>query len=676
MRPVSSERQIEAVSLLGRYLWQDHSLEDTLSEAARLAAVAAGADAAVVLECASGHPALAVRAAYGWAPALAPETYAGSNSIATQALDSPSGRLVLIDVAGAGDEPAAGLAQGVRAGCAAQVGHPAHPFGALVVYSREPGAFAAETAACLESLAAVLGLAVRRARRTAELDRERDERFRLASLVEGTDDAIVSATLDGTIVSWNPGAERLYGYAAHEIVGEDVSVLVPSERHTDRHRLLNLVRAGQRIPAFDAEHRRKNGSPVTVSLSLSPVRDQHGQVVAIAGIAHDVTETRRFESELRQSAKMEAVGRLAGGLAHDFNNMLTVIDGYSELLLMRLPADSAERGLVEEIHKAGERAAELARQLMVFSRKSMVEPQVLHVSEVVQSDVDMLTRVIGEDVIIQTRLGTELPHVMADRAQFEQVLVNLVINARDAMPRGGRVLVETASVEVDHARGVGPRELAPGQYVTLSVTDTGIGMDKATLSRIFEPFFTTKGSGRGTGLGLAMLQTFVIQSGGHVTVDSTPGLGTTFRLYLPTVALPVAAAPGGTVTEAPSGTESILIVEDDDAVRVFTEAVLKAAGYLVLSAANGADALALAGATAHPIDLLMSDVVMPVLGGHALAEQFRTIHPEAEVLFTSGYTPEAVSRRGVAIPAARFLQKPYSPAALCRKIRLILGVEA
>jgi CheY-like chemotaxis protein len=344
---------------------------------------------------------------------------------------------------------------------------------------------------------------------------------------------------------------------------------------------------------------------------------------------------------------MEAVGRLAGGLAHDFNNMLTVIDGYSELALMKLPDDSPVRGLVDEIHKAGERAADLTRQLMVFSRKSMVEPHVMDLSEVVEGAVATLTRIIGEDVAIETRLAADLHNVMADRSQLDQVLFNLVINARDAMPLGGKVIIETANVEFASAHGVGPREVPAGQYVMLAITDTGMGMDAATRARVFEPFFTTKGSGRGTGLGLAMVQSFVMQSGGHLAVYSEPGHGSTFKLYLPTVALPVAAVPSERPAEPPAGTETVLVVEDDDAVRVFTEAVLKAAGYEVLAAANGAEALDLARSTPRAIHLLMSDVVMPVLGGHALAEQMRSIHPEARVLFTSGYTPEAVSRKGI-----------------------------
>ena len=450
-----------------------------------------------------------------------------------------------------------------------------------------------------------------------------------------------------------------------------MSVLIPHDREGDRHVLVERLRAGQRIPAFDAIHRRKDGTPVTVSLSLAPVRDRRGAIVAFSGIAHDVTETRRLESQLRQSAKMEAVGRLAGGLAHDFNNMLTVIDGYSELVLMKLAADSPVRGLVEEIHKAGERAADLTRQLMVFSRKSMVEPQVLDLSEVVQADVDMLSRVIGEDVVIETSLAAGLDHVMADRTQLEQVLVNLVLNARDAMPTGGTVPITTANATLATPLRVRGHEVPPGQYVVLAVRDIGVGMDAATLRRIFEPFFTTKGSGRGTGLGLAMLQSFLMQSGGHVTVESEPGQGTTFHLYLPTVELPVAARPHAVTEAAPEGTETVLVVEDDDAVRVYTESVLRAAGYEVLTAANGAEALDLAARTPH-LHLLMSDVVMPVLGGHALAEEFRRLHPQARVLFTSGYTPEAVSLRGVVIPAEQFIQKPYAPAALCRKVRGVL----
>ncbi|MCC7181181.1 MAG: PAS domain S-box protein [Acidobacteria bacterium] len=670
---MSPHRQIEAIALLGRYLWQDHSIDELVQEAARLAVEGTRADAALVLERTVGNRLSTARASLGWAePPGIRDLTLGTGWHGPAVLEAPGVVAIIDDLRDRPEEPPVFAARGFRAAAATLIGDPARPFGVLGVYSRTRGALDTGIVPFLSSLATTLGLAIRRAQLTAELNREREERFRLGSLVEGSDDAIVTATLHGTILSWNPGAERLYGYAAHEIVGQDVSVLVPAERDPDRQRLLERVCAGERIPAFDAGHRRKDGSPVTVSLSLSPVRGREGEIVALAGIAHDVTETRRLESHLRQSAKMEAVGRLAGGVAHDFNNMLTVIDGYSELALLKLPGDSPVRSLVEEIHKAGERAAELTRQLMAFSRKSMAEPQVLDLSEVVEATVTTLTRIIGEDVRIETRLAPDLRNVMADRSQLDQVLFNLIINARDAMPLGGTITIETANVEFDSAHGVGPREVPPGQYVLLAVTDTGVGMDAATRARIFEPFFTTKGSGRGTGLGLAMVQNFVVQSGGHLAVYSEPGHGSAFKLYLPTVTLPVAATRSESAADAPAGTETILVVEDDDAVRVFTEAVLNAAGYEVLAASNGAEALERAQATSTAIHLLMSDVVMPVLGGHALAEQMRSIHPEARVLFTSGYTPDAVSRKGIAIPPRYFLQKPYSPAALCRKVRGVL----
>jgi PAS domain S-box-containing protein len=673
MRPPTSNPSIEAVSRLGRDVWKGDQLDQLLAKAARLAADAAGGDAALVLERSLGNRLTTAGGVYGWQTAptvrdlISPTTWH-----APEVLEKRDGALLIADLRERRNEPPIFLANGFRSVAAVLIGHANRPYGVLAVYARRPEAFGADVLPLLSTLAVILGLAVRHAHLTADLDRERDDRFRLASLVEGSDDAIVSATLDGTIISWNPGAERLYGYPAHEIVGRDVSMLVPAERTSDRHYLLDRVRSGERIPAFDAVHRRKDGSPVTISLSLSPIHDRHGQVVAVAGIAHDITETRRLESSLRQSAKMEAVGRLAGGLAHDFNNMLTVIDGYSELVLMKLPADSPVRSLVEEIHRAGERAAELTRQLMVFSRKSMVEPRVLDLSEVVLADVDMLKRVIGEDIAIETRLANDLDHVMADRAQFDQMLVNLVINARDAMPDGGQVTIETANVTFTAAHGVVPREVPPGAYVMLAVSDVGVGMDAATLKRLFEPFFTTKGSGRGTGLGLTMLQNFVMQSGGYVGVYSEPGQGTTFKIYLPTVALPLAAQHAPRSDKPPAGTETILVVEDDDAVRFFTEAVLKAAGYDVMTASNGIEALSMARSSTHPIHLLMSDVVMPVLGGHALAEQFQALRPQARVLFTSGYTPEAVTRKGIAIPADQFIQKPYSPAGLCRTIREML----
>ncbi len=327
---MSPERQIEAVAQFGRYLWQDHSIDNLVQEAARLAVEGTRADAALVLERTVGNRLSTARASLGWAePPGVRDLAPGSAWHGPGVLENPGHVAIIDDLRDRPEEPPIFAAQGFRAAAAALIGDPARPFGVLGVYSRTRGALGTAIVPVLSSLATTLGLAIRRAQLTAELNREREERFRLGSLVEGSDDAIVTMTLQGTLLSWNPGAERLYGYAAHEIVGQDVSVLVPAERDPDRKYLLERVRAGERIPAFDAEHRRKDGSAITVSLSLSPVRGREGEIVALAGIAHDVTETRRLESHLRQSAKMEAVGRLAGGVAHDFNNMLAVIDGYS-----------------------------------------------------------------------------------------------------------------------------------------------------------------------------------------------------------------------------------------------------------------------------------------------------------------------------------------------------------
>jgi signal transduction histidine kinase/ActR/RegA family two-component response regulator len=416
-------------------------------------------------------------------------------------------------------------------------------------------------------------------------------------------------------------------------------------------------------------HRRKDGSIVIVDVVS---RDfVFGGRAARLVLAIDVTEQRRLEDQLRQSQKIEAVGQLAGGIAHDFNNLLTIIKGNVELSLHQLPTGVPLRHDLEQIAQAASRAAMLTKQLLAFSRKQVLTPAVLDVNEVVAEAERMLRRVIGEDITFVTELAPAVSRVTADRGQIEQVLVNLVVNARDAMPTGGVLTVATRDVDVSAAEAAA-RGILPGSYVTLRVRDTGFGMDDATRSRIFEPFFTTKPVGRGTGLGLATVHGVVHQSGGFVTVDSSPGSGSTFTVFLPCSAQ-IEIANGATVAghAIERGSETILLVEDEDEVRAVARRVLAEAGYTVLEAANAAEAIGIFDRSPTSIAMLVSDVVMPGLNGHELSHMLRLRAPRLRTLFVSGYSFDA--RVGSsAFDDDSFLPKPYDPSELARRVRAIL----
>src|SRR5205809_3987276 len=382
---------------------------------------------------------------------------------------------------------------------------------------------------------------------------------------------------------------------------------------------------------------------------------------------------RQSEERLRQAQKMEAVGRLAGGVAHDFNNLLTVITSYSDLLLEDLGPDDPKRDDVGQIRQAAEGAAALTRQLLAFSRQQVLEPKVLDLKATVAATEKLLKRLIGEDVQLTTFLAPDLGVVKADPGQIEQIIINLAVNARDAMPTGGRLTIEAANVDMDETYVRGHAPAGPGRYVMLALSHTGIGMDQQTKARIFEPFFTTKEPGKGTGLGLATVYGIVKQSGGFIWVYSEPGHGTTFKIYLPQVEAPlegraVGAAPG----DLPRGTETILLVEDAAAVRAVTRQVLERQGYTVLEAAHGAAALQTAAGHPGPIHLLLTDVVMPVLSGRQLADQLARLRPDAKVLYASGYTDDAVVRHGVLEAGISYLQKPFTADSLARKVREVL----
>jgi two-component system cell cycle sensor histidine kinase/response regulator CckA len=505
-------------------------------------------------------------------------------------------------------------------------------------------------------------------------DRRRAERQiqEQASLLERATDAIMVLGPDDRVRYWNRGAERLYGWTAVEVVGISIAALHGESRAAGR------VEAEQAVLekgewAGELSNVTKAGRAVTVESRWTLVRDDASKPSATLIIDTDVTEQKMLAGQLAQAQRMEGIGMLAGGVAHDFNNLLTVIIGYSEMLLSDNRNEAQGRELVHEIKKAGERAATLTRQLLAFSRKQVLQPVTLDLNALIAELEKMLRRLIGEHIDLATALDPDLGRVKADPGQIEQVALNLVVNARDAMPTGGRITIETRNVELDASSMVDKQGAQPGPYVMLAVCDTGCGMDEATKVRIFEPFFTTKEVGKGTGLGLATVYGVVKQSGGHVAVYSEPGQGTTFKIYLPRTK--DAILPGASPTSpaaSTQGDETVLLAEDDEAIRRIARIVLESSGYTVLAAQDGDEALQIAREHQGPIHLLLTDLVMPKMSGRQLAELLVPIYPRMGVLYLSGYTDDAVVRRGLLETAAAFLQKPFTPIVLTRKVREVL----
>ena len=617
----------------------------------------------------------------------------------------------------------------------------------------------------------------------------------LSSVVHSSGDSIISWRLDGRVTTWNLGATRLYGYAAEEMIGESIVRLMPEERRSDFAELVQGIRAGEHFDRFQTVRRRKDGSLVHVSLSLSPMRDSGGNIVGASGVGRDVTarvaaeeklrrtlerlqavvshmpivlwtldrdgivtlsegtlleklglkpgqlvgqsalemfrdnkeiydhmraaldgemlhftlpyagvmvetwyvpikddegriqgtigmglditERVQLEAQFRQAQKMEAVGRLAGGIAHDFNNLLTAILGYAELVLEQLPADSELAADIDQIRRAGLSASSLTRQLLAFSRRQMLKPEVICINDVVARTETLLRRLIGEDIELTTRLDTELAHVSADPAQIEQVIVNLAVNARDAMAEGGQLTVETGNVYLDSAFASAHMGARTGAHVMMKVSDTGIGMDESIKAHLFEPFFTTKEKTKGTGLGLATVYGVVKQSGGFIWADSAPGQGATFTMYLPVVDAPLtdhAEAPGSKLTPE-AAHETILLVEDQDDVRRVAAAILRHGGYDVIEAAHPHAALAIVRDPGARFDLLLTDVVMPDMSGRELARVAANVRANLKVLYTSGYAENAIVEHGVIEPGLAFVPKPFTPKALLRAVRGVLDED-
>ncbi len=632
---------------------------------------------------------------------------------------------------------------------------------------------------------------------------------RLSAIVESSDDIIIGGMLDGTIASWNRGAERAYGYSAEEVLGKPVSILCPPERKGEVEALTERIKQGEMIEHFDTVRVRKDGKRIDVSISVSPVKDEAGRIIGIAAIgrditerkrrdreererlrlhqstlatvpsailvldaglrvvmanrscadvlglppaevagelladllpasllAHeslqeqvqaiataggaaeafgvrysasgrdekfldirvhgircpeaelaaaeeghpsvlmvltDVTEQRRLQEQLRQAAKVEAIGKLAGGVAHDFNNMLTGISGYTEFALSEVDPQSKAHDDLLQVRKLARRAAGLTQQLLAFSRKQTLELAPTHLNKLIENVINMLKRLIGEDIELCFAPAPSLGIVRVDRGQIDQILMNLAVNARDAMPQGGKLTIETANVVLDEAYAKAHVGVKPGAYVMCAVADSGCGMDPETQAQIFDPFFTTKEVGRGTGLGLSTVYGIVKQHGGNIWVYSEPGQGTTFKIYLPRVD---SDAKGRSCEpdpqEAPKGSETILVVEDESVVRDIASRVLRGQGYTVFVAASPNEAEEVFAQHADEIDLVLTDVVMPQRSGRKLHERLAAMRDSIKVLYMSGYTDNAIVHHGVLDPGTAFIQKPFNAAALARKIRSVL----
>ena len=498
---------------------------------------------------------------------------------------------------------------------------------------------------------------------------------RLEAVIQSSPLAIVAMDLSSQVKSWNSAAERIFGWSADEVLNR-TPPFVDGEQQEEFRARVELAGRGELIAGLERGWKRKDGSPIDVAVWTAPMRDSGRPTSSIIMTIADISERKKLEEQLRHSQKMEAVGRLAGGVAHDFNNLLTVINGYGHMMLDALTSGDRMHGHAEQIVKAGNQAAALTTQLLAFSRRQMIQPKVVDLNHLITNLEKMLRRVIGEDVALHTLLSPDLASIKADPNQMEQVLINLVANARDAMPRGGALTIATKNVTLDEYLSCEGADIPPGSYVEMAVADTGEGMDADTRSHLFEPFFTTKERGKGTGLGLSSVYGSVQQNGGGIVVWSERGSGAAFRIYLPQLSEPEPAQkPEPAPVRIRRGTETILLVEDEVPLRRMLRESLSDAGYHVLEAGDGAEALRKWEPQAAYIDLLLTDVVMPLVNGRELAERLSAVAPGMPVLYISGYADDVIAYHGVLEDGTTVIQKPFSPAALLLKLREILDAR-
>jgi PAS domain S-box-containing protein len=534
---------------------------------------------------------------------------------------------------------------------------------------------------------AVTAVSVVVARRRQALERSAQQseadRGVLAAIVESSEDAIIGKTLDGVITSWNSGAHRMYGYRASEVLGRSVSLIMGPEEAAQLPCILAQVTRGDRVEPYETRRVHKDGMLLDVSVGVSPIRNSTGTVVGAAAVARDISGRKRAEAERQvlqqrshQAQRLQSLGQLAGGIAHDFNNLLAVILNYATFVAEQTRDNTAVHADVTHIRTAAERAAGLTRQLLTFARAETVLPEILDLNEIVANVHSLLARSIGEHIELIVARWPTTAMVRADRGQMEQVLLNLAVNARDAMPDGGTLLIETTVAELDDTRGdlqVAPLPAPrPGRYVRVLVSDTGVGMSPEVAAHVFEPFFTTKPRGQGTGLGLATAYGIITAAGGSIEVSSEPDVGTTIRVFLPAVDVPQAPALTRPVKPPPHASgETILVVEDEDAVRDLVVRILDRNGYTVLAASNGPEALKLGWE--HPCQLLLTDVIMPDMSGRRLAELMRQHDPHLPVLFMSGYSDGLLDTQRVLDDGIELLQKPFTERDLLDRVHTIVN---
>jgi two-component system cell cycle sensor histidine kinase/response regulator CckA len=547
--------------------------------------------------------------------------------------------------------------------------------GQLFLYSSDNVSRLAVNAAVAPAMAILVGTIQARLESERRISAQHLSDERQRALTENSSDAILTADIDGIIRSANPAAALIYGYPMNELVGSSMVRLAPDERRQqfgdDLRRFLATGYAPPQWQGREATARHASGRGIPIEVSFGVYGS--GSDRRITWVVRDITRRRELQAQVLQASKMDAIGRLAGGVAHDFNNILTAIVGNAALLAESLPQGD-DRALVHNIEDAATRATGLTRQLLAFGRRQMLEPRVIEVVEVVAGITPLLQRIVGEDVNLSTISAKSPAHIRADPTQLEQVIVNLAVNGREAMPAGGRLTIEVATVELDSLYTTTHPEVTPGAYVMLAVTDTGAGMDAATQAQIFEPFFTTKHDKGGSGLGLATVYGIVKQSGGSINVYSELGRGTVFKVYLPEVSDKAEEAePSRALQDPAPAVGTILLAEDDESVRGIAVMTLTRQGYRVLPADSGLTALALAGAHEGSIDLLLTDVVMGGMSGLDLAEQLRRTRPEVRTLFVSGYTENTILHHGVVNAEISFLPKPFTPAALIRKVGEVMA---